>query len=199
MDSTVTAGDMIVRLVDQSRRADRFWYALIAIVSAAAIGLVLFLVYGPRLAGGGRDVGGLATLNAGLNATAALLLVAAYLAVRGGKLRLHRALTLSTFATSALFLVSYLTYHTLKAGPRPYTGQLTWLYLPLLLSHIVLAATIVPLSLITLYRGWVGFQNRADRQLATRHRRIARVTLPIWLYVSVTGVLVYLMLLPADA
>jgi len=179
-------------------RSDRFWYALIAIVSAAAIGLVLFLVYGPRLAGGGQDVGALPAVNAALNATAAVLLIAAYLAVRAGNLRLHRALTLSAFTTSALFLVSYLTYHTLKAGPRPYTGELTWLYLPLLLSHIVLAATIVPLSLITLYRGWRALQNRDDSRLGRRHRRLARVTLPIWLYVSVTGVAVYLLLLPTD-
>lgn len=94
---------------------------------------------------------------------------------------------LAAFGVSTLFLVSYVVYHSLE-GSRPFTGQ-GWMrpvYFALLLSHIVLAAAIVPLALVTLYRAWRGE--------FVRHRRIARWTLPIWLYVSVTGVIVYWML-----
>src|SRR5687768_18618517 len=94
---------------------------------------------------------------------------------------------LAAFATSALFLISYVTYHA-NAGSRPYhgTGWLRTVYFSILIPHIILAAAVVPLAIVTLRRGLV----RDD----ARHRRIARITLPIWLFVSVTGVLVYLML-----
>ena len=94
---------------------------------------------------------------------------------------------LAALGVSVLFLVSYVTYHLTHAS-RPFTGQgwIRWVYFPLLVSHIVLAAAIVPLALTTVYR--------AFGPDVARHRRIARWTLPIWLYVSVTGVFVYLML-----
>ena len=93
---------------------------------------------------------------------------------------------LAAFGTSALFLVSYVIYHWFKSGPKPYTGEWAMVYYPMLLSHIVLAAAIVPLALVTLYLGWT--------MQVPRHRRIARITLPLWLYVSVTGVVIYWML-----
>jgi uncharacterized membrane protein YozB (DUF420 family) len=129
----------------------------------------------------------LPTLNAILNATAATLLVTGWVLIKRGRIAQHRACMLAAFWTSALFLVSYLVYHA-NVGSRPFTGQglIRGVYFAILITHIVLAAAILPLSIVTLRRGLIG---RYDR-----HVRIARWTLPIWLYVSVTGVVVYLML-----
>ena len=129
----------------------------------------------------------LPALNASLNAIAAVLLVIGYILIRKRKIAQHRLVMLSAFATSALFLTSYLIYHA-NVGSRPFPGQgpIKVVYLTILLTHIVLAAAILPMALITL--------NHALRQRFTRHVPIARWTLPIWLYVSVTGVIVYLML-----
>ncbi len=133
------------------------------------------------------SVADLPTVNATLNGTSALLLSAGYLAIRGRRVALHRALMLSALVVSILFLISYLYYHS-QVGTTRFTGQ-GWvrpLYFTILLSHTVLAMAIVPLAIVTLYRAL-----RAD---FVRHKRIARWTLPIWIYVSVTGILVYVML-----
>ena len=98
----------------------------------------------------------------------------------------HRSVMLSAFFTSALFLVSYVIYHWFKSGPKPYLGELGFIYYPILITHIILAMLILPLAMITLYRGWV-VQIQA-------HRKIARITFPIWMYVSVTGIIIYVML-----
>ncbi|MGE5278829.1 MAG: DUF420 domain-containing protein [Acidobacteriota bacterium] len=129
----------------------------------------------------------LPALNALLNATSALLVVLAYRAIRRLQIERHRALMLWAAATSAVFLVSYLTYHA-RVGSVRFTAQGAprAVYFAVLISHTVLAAATLPLVLRTLY---LGLKRRDDR-----HRRIARWTLPIWLYVSVTGVVVYLML-----
>jgi uncharacterized membrane protein YozB (DUF420 family) len=129
----------------------------------------------------------LPALNAALNATAAVLLVIGYVLIRRGQIRRHRAVMLAAFSTSALFLISYVIYHA-NVGSRPFRGQgaIRSIYFAILISHVVLAAATLPLALITLSRG---LRSRFDR-----HVRIARWTLPIWLYVSVTGVVVYLML-----
>jgi uncharacterized membrane protein YozB (DUF420 family) len=129
----------------------------------------------------------LPAVNATLNAIAAVLLVIGFVLIRRGRIEQHRRVMLAAFATSALFLISYLVYHA-NAGSRPFTGQgpVRVFYFVILFTHIVLAAAILPMALITLSRGL-----RAEFD---RHRRIARWTLPIWLYVSVTGVIVYLML-----
>lgn len=126
-------------------------------------------------------------LNATLNATSAILLLAGYWFIRHGRIIAHRNCQLTALSTSILFLASYLTYHYLHGSTR-FIGQgaVRSFYFGVLLSHTILAIVIVPLVAITLYRAV-----RGDFQ---RHRRIARVTLPIWLYVSVTGVIVYLML-----
>lgn len=126
-------------------------------------------------------------LNAFLNATSAVLVVLAYRAIRRLQIERHRALMLSAAATSALFLVSYLTYHA-QVGSVRFTAQGAprAVYFAVLISHTLLAVVTLPLVLRTLY---LGLKRRDDR-----HRRIARWTLPIWLYVSVTGVVVYLML-----
>jgi uncharacterized membrane protein YozB (DUF420 family) len=129
----------------------------------------------------------LPALNATLNATAAVLLVTGWRLIKRGRIAQHRACMLAAFCTSALFLVSYVIYHA-NAGSRPFGGQgpIRLVYFAILISHIVLAAAILPLSIVTLRRGWTAQYDR--------HVRIARWTLPIWLYVSVTGVIVYLML-----
>jgi uncharacterized membrane protein YozB (DUF420 family) len=126
-------------------------------------------------------------INAFLNGTCALLLFAGYSFIRTGRVAAHRACQLSAVVVSILFLASYLTYHYHHGATR-FAGQglARPLYFTILISHTILAILIVPLIGITLYRAL-----RAD---FVRHRRIARITLPLWLYVSVTGVIVYLML-----
>lgn len=134
------------------------------------------------------EIAALPAVNAALNATSALLLVTGWVAIRRRRIAIHRAAMLGASMVSTLFLVSYVTYHA-YAGSRPFTGQgmvLRAVYFPLLISHIVLAAVMVPFVLTTLYRALSG-------QFA-RHARLARLTLPLWLYVSVTGVLVYVLL-----
>jgi uncharacterized membrane protein YozB (DUF420 family) len=133
------------------------------------------------------NVEDLPAVNATLNAIAAVLLVIGYTLIRRGWREQHRRVMLAAFATSALFLVSYVVYHA-NVGSRPFTGQgpIRAVYFTILITHVVLAAAILPMALITL--------NHALRQRFERHVPIARWTLPIWLYVSVTGVLVYLML-----
>ena len=126
-------------------------------------------------------------LNAGLNGACALFLSAGYWLIRRGKTGAHKACMKSAFALSTLFLVSYLAYHALHGSTRfPGAGWARPLYFTILFSHTVLAVAIVPLALRTLYL--------ADRSRFSEHRRIARWTLPLWLYVSVTGVVVYWML-----
>jgi putative membrane protein len=129
----------------------------------------------------------LPSVNAALNATSAVLLVLGFRAIRGGHRARHRALMLGAFASSLLFLVSYVTRITLTGTHAfPGTGAFRTLYLAVLASHTVLAAVAAPLVLRTLFLAW--------RARYLVHRRIARVTLPVWLYVSVTGVAVYVML-----
>lgn len=129
----------------------------------------------------------LPALNATLNAIAAAFLVTGYVLIRRGRVRQHRRAMIAAFITSTLFLISYLVYHA-YAGSRPFPrhGPIRTVYFAVLISHIVLAAVVPPLALVTLT---LGLRARFDRHLA-----IARWTLPIWLYVSVTGVVVYLML-----
>lgn len=126
-------------------------------------------------------------LNALLNSTSAILLIAGYLFIKSGRIKAHRNCQMTAVATSTLFLASYLTYHYYHGDTR-FLGQgiVRPFYFTILITHIILAIVILPLVLITLYR--------ALRSDFTRHRRIARWTLPLWLYVSVTGVIVYLML-----
>jgi len=129
----------------------------------------------------------LPALNAFLNATAAVLLVIGYSLIRAGQIRRHRAVMISACVVSTLFLASYVIYHA-NIGSKPFQGRGTIriVYFTILLTHVILAAAVVPMALITLTRG---LRSRFDR-----HVRIARWTFPIWLYVSVTGVIVYLML-----
>ena len=129
----------------------------------------------------------LPTLNAALNSLSAVFLLAGFLWIKSGNRNAHRACMLTAFACSILFLISYLIYHY-HVGSVPFKGQ-GWIrpvYFTILLTHTILAVTVVPLALVTLRRAW--------RENFAAHRRIARWTFPIWLYVSVTGVIVYWML-----
>ena len=129
----------------------------------------------------------LPTLNAALNAVSALLLLVGFALVRAGRREAHRNAMLAALTTSTLFLASYLVYH-LDVGSVRFarSGPIRTVYLAILASHTVLAAAIVPLVLVTLARALAG---RFEE-----HRRLARVTLPLWVYVSVTGVVIYWML-----
>ena len=133
------------------------------------------------------SIADLPALNATLNAVAATLLVVGYVEIRRGRIRQHRRAMLAAFGVSALFLTSYVIYHA-NAGSRPFPGQgpIRAVYFTILITHVVLAAIIPPMAIVTL--------SRALRERFDRHVPIARWTLPIWLYVSVTGVIVYLML-----
>jgi uncharacterized membrane protein YozB (DUF420 family) len=126
-------------------------------------------------------------LNASLNTTSAILLITGYAFIRARRITAHRNCQISAFVCSTLFLVSYLTYHYFHGATHfPGQGIARPVYFTILISHTILAVVIVPLVLVTLYR--------AARGDFVRHRAIARWTLPLWLYVSVTGVIVYLML-----
>lgn len=129
------------------------------------------------------------TLNAILNATSGLLITTGYLFIRRRNVSAHRACMIGALVCSCLFLISYVTYHvgfgkgvTRFAG----TGAVRWFYLSVLTSHTILAVVIVPFVIVTV--------RRALRRDFVKHRRVARWTFPMWLYVSVTGVMVYLML-----
>ena len=129
----------------------------------------------------------LPTLNAFLNTLSTVLLASGYYFIRRRRITAHKRCMVAAVVTSCLFLASYLTYH-IQIGSKPFVGQgpIRTVYFSILISHTTLAAAIVPLVIITLRRAWKGnFE---------RHARIARRTLPLWLYVSVTGVVVYWML-----
>jgi uncharacterized membrane protein YozB (DUF420 family) len=129
----------------------------------------------------------LPALNATLNAISFVFLVTGYVFIRKGEWRKHRACMIGALVMSVLFLTSYVIYHV-QVGSVPFrkTGWIRTVYFAVLIPHVILAAAIVPLILMTVSRAW---SRRFDR-----HRRIARVTLPLWLYVSITGVIVYVML-----
>lgn len=167
---------------------ESFWLKIIFIISVVITGAVAFLILGPRPEGleGALDVSFLPLVNAVLNSVTAILLIIGYVLIRKKNRTRHKTVMLSSFGTSTAFLVSYVIYHWFKSGPKLYTENFSELYYFILITHIVLAMVIVPLALITLYRGWSNqFQ---------KHRKIAKITLPLWLYVSVTGVLLYIML-----
>ena len=129
----------------------------------------------------------LPTLNAALNALSGIFLLTGYVLIRRRQINAHRNAMLGAFGSSTLFLISYVIYHA-QAGSRPFTGQgpIRYVYFAILISHVLLAAAILPMAISTLSRGLRGRY--------AEHKRIARWTFPTWMYVSVTGVVVYLML-----
>ena len=128
----------------------------------------------------------LPAVNASLNTLSTVFLTVGWLFIRRRQVPRHRACMIAALITSALFLTSYLVYHA-NVGSVPFPGQgpIRYVYFAILITHVILAAAILPLALVTV--------SRALAKRFDRHRRIARVTLPIWLYVSVTGVVIYVM------
>ncbi len=161
---------------------------LIGVLSVAVPGIVALLLYLPK-GELGFSVRALPGVNAVINGTVAVLLSLGVIFIRRGQIAAHRACMLSALGLSVLFLLSYVTYHYAAEETRfGGTGWVRPVYFFILITHIVLAAAVVPLALFTVLRAW---QQRFDQ-----HRRIARITFPIWWYVSVTGVIVYLMISP---
>lgn len=169
---------------------DRKALVLIAILSIVIPVVVAALFYfDSATANTAVDVSFQPPLHAILNSLTAIALIVGYVNVKKGNVKAHRAAMLTAFSLSAVFLVSYVTYHFL--GERTIyggDGALKYIYYFVLLTHIVLAVVIVPLVLLSVYFG-------ITNQLA-RHRRISRWTFPIWLYVAISGVLVYLLISP---
>jgi putative membrane protein len=168
-------------------RSDRTFFVFNGVVSVAATAFIAFILLRDVTPGGAVDLSFMPGVNATLNALSALCLTLGYVAIRRGAVHVHRLLMVSAFALSAVFLVGYLAYHSAQ-GDTPYTGvgPIRTIYFLILITHIVLSVTVVPLALTSFY---FAFTRRFDR-----HRRLNRVFLPIWLYVSVTGVVIYFML-----
>lgn len=168
-------------------RAERTFFAWNAAVSAAAVGLIWYLLGRDRGPGGAVDLSFMPAVNATCNALASCCLVAGYLAIRRKAIQVHRLCMVSALALSAVFLVGYLSYHYVHGDTKyPGTGTLRTIYLLVLASHILLSITVLPGALTAVYL--------AQTRQFERHRRWNRVFLPIWLYVSVTGVVIFLML-----
>jgi putative membrane protein len=170
------------------RVSDRAFFVFNAVVSTAALGLLAYLLLIRRGdAGSGLDLRFMPAVNAGLNATAAALLAAGWVAVRRGRPDLHKYLVVSAFTASAIFLVGYLAYHYVHGDTRYQgAGALRTIYFGVLISHVILSMFVVPGAL-------AAFWFAARRQFQ-RHKRITRWLMPIWLYVSVTGVVIFFML-----
>ena len=168
--------------------ADRRFFIFNAVLSAAALGLLawLLLIRGGA-GGGGLNLHFMPALNAGLNATSAALLPSGWVAVKRGNPRVHRYFMVSAVASSALFLVGYIAYHYVHGDTKfGGTGAVRAVYLSILASHVLLSIAVVPLVLTALYFAW--------RRQFSRHTRVTRVLFPIWLYVSVTGVVIFFIL-----
>jgi putative membrane protein len=175
---------------DKVIQGNSLYIKLIGVVSVLIPLAVAFLLFVPQTALlGTLDVSFLPKLNAIFNTAASLLLVAGFMLIKNRKLLLHKIAMWLAFFVSALFLVSYVIYHT-QAPPTSFGGEgfIRYFYYFVLLTHILLAVIIVPFVLITIYNSTTG-------QLM-KHRKIARYTFPLWLYVTVSGVLVYLLISP---
>jgi putative membrane protein len=167
-------------------RASRAFFALNAVLSASALAFIGFILLRGKSAGG-PDLSFMPAINACFNALSATCLLAGFVAIRKKQIAVHRSLMIAAFASSALFLIGYLSYHFVH-GDTKYTGTgaLRSIYFALLISHVLLSISVVPLALTSFYFAFT--------RAFERHRRLNRVFLPIWLYVSVTGVVIFLML-----
>jgi putative membrane protein len=166
---------------------NRAFFVFNAILSTAALAFLAWLLLVNEGGGSSADLSFLPAVNAGLNSTAAALLVAGWVAIRRGNARVHKYLMVSAFAASALFLVSYVVYHYVHGDTR-YTGEgaLRVVYFVVLISHVLLSMAIVPMALSAF---WLAYRRRFDS-----HKKVTRILTPIWLYVSVTGVVIFAML-----
>ena len=173
-------------LIDDT--SDRQFFVFNAVVSVLALAFIAYILMIRRAGPAGEiDLRFLPAVNAALNSLATAFLVAGWIAIKRRAVRVHKRLMVAAFAASGLFLVSYLTYHYVHGDTR-YQGEglLRIVYFAILISHVLLSMAVVPMALSAFYFAW-------KRQFV-RHRRLTRVALPIWLYVSVTGVVIYFML-----
>lgn len=170
-----------------TERTDRSFWVFNAVISTAAVGFLGWLLLIREASSVGADLRFMPAVNAALNATAATLLVLGLLAIRSGRRDLHKRLMVSAFAASAVFLIGYVIYHYAH-GDTPYrgVGTIRSVYFTILISHVLLSIVMLPMILTTFYL--------AARGRFATHKRLARWTLPTWLYVSVTGVVIYFML-----
>ncbi len=167
---------------------DRSFWMFNAVISTAAVAFLGWLLILREGGGaGGADLSFMPAVNATLNATAATLLVFGFVAIRNGRRELHKRLMVSAFAASAVFLAGYVIYHYAH-GDTSYTGEgaMRVVYFTVLITHVLLSIVMLPMILTTFYL--------AAKERFQTHRKLARWTLPIWLYVSVTGVAIYFML-----
>lgn len=171
------------------KKNDKTARLLILVVSFVVFAAVVILSRVKLNANLGFDVHVFAQVNAFINSVVSVMLVAALVAVKNRKYTLHKKIMLGAIILSIIFLVSYICHHLL-AGDTRFGGQgiIRYIYFFILITHIFLAAIILPFILFTAYRGLIAEWHA--------HRKLARITWPIWLYVSVSGVLVYLMISP---
>ncbi len=168
---------------------DKFILRSIAVVSVVVFGVVALLSLMPKAADAPSFVQFLPKLNAVLNGTCFLLLVYSYTQIRQKNIKAHKAANLTAFGLSSIFLVSYIIFHAFGVETRfPADNPLRGLYLGILISHIILAAVVLPLVLMSFYYGLTG--------KIVAHKRLTKFSMPIWLYVTSTGVVVYLMISP---
>ena len=168
--------------------SDRAFYVFNAVVSVSAVAFLFYILVIRRgTAGTGLDLRFMPAVNASLNALSACLLMIGWSAIRRKAVQLHKYCQVSAFVSSSLFLVGYLAYHFVHGDTKfQGRGPIRAVYFFILASHIVLSVGIVPMALTSFYFAW--------KRAFVKHRKIARVTLPIWLYVSVTGVIIFFML-----
>ncbi len=175
---------------DSQQQAARKYRPLVVVLSVAIYAIIGVLYVMPKSSAFDHmDLTFLPMMNAIFNSFTFIFLLAALVVIKRKNVKLHRRFILAAFGTTTLFLLTYTVYHSL-APSMPYGGEgpLKYMYYFILITHIVLAAIIVPLALVTLFRGWA--------MEVERHRKLARWTMPLWLYVSLTGVLVYLLISP---
>ena len=168
-------------------QSDRSFWVFNAVVSVAAVGFLGWLLLVREGGGVDADLSFMPGVNAALNATSATLLVLGLVAIRSGRREVHKRLMVSAFAASAVFLVGYVLYHYAH-GDTQYQGlgAVRAVYFTVLITHVLLSIVMLPMILTTFYL--------AARERYAAHKKLARWTLPIWLYVSVTGVVIYFML-----
>ncbi len=170
-----------------TEESDRGFWLFNAVISTAAVAFLGWLLLVREGGGVNADLAFMPAVNATLNATSATLLVLGFVAIRRGRREVHKRLMVSAFAASAVFLVGYVLYHYAH-GDTQYQGEgaIRIVYFTILISHVLLSIVMLPMILTTFYL--------AAKERFSSHRKLARWTLPIWLYVSVTGVLIYFML-----
>jgi len=172
--------------------SDKGFFVAVGVVSAAALSLLAYLLL---LRTGDRDAGRLAFMpmvNAAFNATSATLIVLGYVSIKRKRREAHKRFMIAAFAASTLFLVGYLVYHSVHGETTyPGSGPIRTFYRTMLASHVILSAVALPLTLVAFFF--------AFRGSLAKHRKVVKFALPIWLYVSVTGVAIYAMLRAAGA